>query len=121
MAYDAAVAAGVQQDLIDLFVASAVKEDAAWYSENVSFYRRDLVDLEAKALDAVLPQLATLVKKMGMEPWITSKIITQGAWDSFLETCEDFEGDGRVEMFPNLPSGKKRHLPHDSEMVRSHL
>jgi acyl-CoA oxidase len=120
MAYDAAVAAGVQQDLVDLFVASAIKTDAVWYSENASFHRRDLVNIEAKALDAILPRLETLVRNMGIEPWITSKIITQKAWDSFLETCEDFNGDGHVDMFSNLPplngSGG-----HHSEMVRSHL
>jgi acyl-CoA oxidase len=118
MAYDAAVAAGVQQDLVNLFVASAIKADAMWYSENAGFHRRDLVEFEAKALDTILPRLEMLVKNMRIEPWITAKIVTQNAWDSFLETCEDFNGNVRVDVFQSLPPSKiGRHL----EMARSHL
>ena len=74
MAYDAAVAAGVQQNLIDLYEVSCMKLDAAWYSEEVGIGRRALATMETKALDAVLPQLGTLIRQMGVEPWITSKI-----------------------------------------------
>ena len=46
MAYDAAVAAGVQQNLIDLYEVSCMKLDAAWYSEEVGIGRRALAAME---------------------------------------------------------------------------
>ncbi|KAI0089542.1 acyl-CoA dehydrogenase NM domain-like protein [Irpex rosettiformis] len=101
MAYEAAVAAGVQQDLINLYVASVVKHDLAWYSENVDFGRRALAELETEALDAVLPQLSSLVTKMEMEPWIYSKIVSDESWDAFVETCPVFEGNALVQ-FPEI-------------------
>ena len=98
LAYEAAVAAGVHQDLIDLYVASVVKMDLAWYSENADFGRRDLFELETKAMDAVLPHLEMLVRKMGMEPWIYSKIISDERWDAFIDTCPVFEGSAAVHL-----------------------
>ncbi|KAI0689045.1 acyl-CoA dehydrogenase NM domain-like protein [Cytidiella melzeri] len=126
MAFDAAVAAGVDPSLIDLYVATAVKTDLAWYSENVpGFGRRAFAELETKALDDVLPHLGTLVGKMGVEPWITSKIVTDERWDAFVETCEVFEGNGHVQS-PKVPGEKTTSVTRpnpssSSEMVRSHL
>ena len=114
MAYDAAVAAGVDSSLVDLYVASVVKLDASWYSENADFGRRALADLETRSLDAVLPQLGTLIAKMGVEPWITSKIVSDERWDAFLETCDVFEGKSSVEVF-------RRGEADESRLVRSHL
>lgn len=116
MAYDAAVAAGVQQSLIDLYEASCMKLDAAWYSEEAGVGRRALTALETKALDAVLPQLGTLIGQMGVEPWVTSKIVSDERWAALLETCEVFEGQSAVPIFP----GESSRLVQQ-EMVRSHL
>ncbi|KAI0093488.1 acyl-CoA dehydrogenase NM domain-like protein [Irpex rosettiformis] len=120
MAYEAAVAVGVQQDLVDLYVASVVKHDLAWYSENAGFGRRALAEFETKALDAVLPQLGSLVGKMGMEPWISSKIVSDERWNAFVETCPVFEGNGKVQSPRARAPGEKTPLPQQ-EMVRSHL
>lgn len=122
MAYEAAVAAGVQQDLIDLYVASVVKLDLAWYSENAGFGRSALAELETKALDAVLPQLGSLVGKMGMQPWIYSKIVSDERWNAFVDTCPIYEGNGKVQSPRDrtLTAGEKTLQPRQ-EMVRSHL
>lgn len=116
MAYDAAVAAGVQQNIIDLYVASCVKLDLAWYSENADFGRRALADFETKALDALLPDLGTLIRQMGVEPWINSKIVSDERWNSFVNTCQVFEGKSNFGVFRG-----ETVLQHESQMVRSHL
>lgn len=126
MAYEAAVAAGVQKDLIDLYVASVVKLDLAWYSENAGFGRRALAELETKALDAVLPQLGSLVGRMGMEPWISSKIVSDERWDAFVASLPVFDGNGHVVQEPSASTrvhaaGEKTAPPRAQEMVRSHL
>ncbi|EKM53857.1 uncharacterized protein PHACADRAFT_145387 [Phanerochaete carnosa HHB-10118-sp] len=114
MAYEAAVAAGVQQPLIDLYVASCMKLDAAWYIENAGVSRRVLAEMETKALDAVLPQVGQLIKAMNVEPWITSKIISDERWNSFIATCQVFDGQAKVSVFQGEGAA-------ESQMVRSHL
>lgn len=100
MAYDAAVASGVKPNLIELYVANCMKLDASWYIENAGFTRRTLADMEAKAIDAVLPDVGKLIDNMGVERWVTSKIISDQRWNNFLDTCDVFEGQSSVAMFP---------------------
>ena len=119
LAYDAAITAGVQPCLIDLYVASVVKRDAGWYSENTDFGRGALVKMEAAALDAILPQLGTLVDEMGVRPWITSKIVSDERWSTFVEELEVLEGDRAVEL--GHEPGARRMLGLQEQMVRSHL
>lgn len=116
MAYDAAVAAGVSQNLVDLYEVSCMKLDAAWYCEEAGIGRRALVDMESRALDAVLPELGTLVRRMGVEPWVTAKIVSDERWDAFVDGLEVFEGQGAA---PALRTGETAQLQH--EVVRSHL
>ena len=119
MAYDAAVAAGVQQDPVDLYEVSCMKLDAVWYSEEANIGRRALAEREARALDAVLPQLGELVRGMGVEPWVTAQITSDARWNAFVQSCELFEGASAVSVLP-LPTGKTARL-HPAEIVRSHL
>lgn len=116
MAYDAAVAAGVSQNLVDLYEVSCMKLDAAWYCEEAGIGRRALADMESNALDAVLPQLGRLVGQMGVEPWVTSKIVSDERWDAFVDSLEVFEGQSTVPVFR---TGETAQL--QQEVVRSHL
>ena len=74
-----------------------------------------LADAETAALDAVLPQLGALVQAMGVEPWITSKIVSDARWDAFVAGCETFEGGASVPVF----TGEGAAL--ESQLARSHL
>ncbi|KAJ3521000.1 hypothetical protein NM688_g9078 [Phlebia brevispora] len=65
--------------------------------------------MEIKALDAVLPQLDTLIRDMGIQPWITSKIVSDERWDSFVEQLEVFSGDADGHLI--LDHGKKSPPP----------
>ena len=114
MAYDAAVAAGVQQPLIDLYVVSCVKLDTAWYIENAGMTRKSLADMENKVLDAVLPRLDALIKAMGVEPWITSKIISDERWNDFIADCQVFDGQAKVSVFQGEGA-------LESQVARPHL
>ncbi|EKM60026.1 uncharacterized protein PHACADRAFT_115441 [Phanerochaete carnosa HHB-10118-sp] len=102
MAYEAAVAAGVQQPLVELYVASCMKLDRAWYVENAGVSRKALAGMEDKALDAVLPQVEQLIHAMGVGPWITSKIVSDERWDAFVEDCQVFEGQAEVNVWSHL-------------------
>jgi acyl-CoA oxidase len=118
MAYEAAVLAQVPQDLIDLYLASVVKLDLAWYCENTGLRRKAFAEMETKALDAILPQTASYIGKMRMEPWITCKIVSDERWNAFVDSCPVFEGSGNVQL-AEVPGEKKRR--HEAVAVRSHL
>lgn len=117
IAYDAAVAAGVQPCLVDLYVASVLKRDAAWYSENVGLGRRAVVEMETKAMDTILSQLGSLIGDMGVSPWITSRIVSDKRWDAFVEKLEVFTGDADGSSI--LDHGA--NLPQLNQVMRAHL
>ena len=96
MAYDAAVSAGVSTDLIDLYVASIVQLDSAWYSENVGLTIKSQEELQGKALDAVLPQVKELIRGLGVEEYVSAPIVSDKAWGSYVDSLELFKGDGFV-------------------------
>ena len=96
MAYDAAVSVGLSQGLIDLFVASIVQLDQAWYSENVGFNTLQQEDLQGKALDAILPHVEDLVRAFSVDRYVSAPIVSDKAWDTFVDDLEVFGGRSRV-------------------------
>ncbi|GJE98674.1 acyl-CoA dehydrogenase-like protein [Phanerochaete sordida] len=99
MAYEAAVAAGVQQSLVDLYVVSCMRLDGAWYVEKAGVTRETLAEMEIEALDAVLPDLARFIHAMGIDRYVTAKIVSDERWASFVETLPLFEGEAAGCLF----------------------
>ena len=97
MAYDAAVASGVEPCLVDLYVASVMKLDPAWYAEHAGLGRGAQAEMESVALDAVLPRLSSLVSRLHNEPHLTAPIVSDAAWDGFVAKLELF-GRGGSDM-----------------------
>ena len=115
MAYEAAIAEGVPQYLIDLYVTSVIKLDAAWYVEHAGLGRQSQEEMEMLALDAVLPHLDSLIREMGMASHITTPIVSDERWGQFVDSMEEFEGDGQVELWPG------ELVEQDMPVIRSHL
>ncbi|KAH9918440.1 acyl-CoA dehydrogenase NM domain-like protein [Fomitopsis serialis] len=90
MAYDAAVSAGVDICLIDLYVASCVKIDAAWYVEKLGMSRAEQRAMENDAVDAVFPQLQELLERMDIEPYISAPMISDEKWSHYMSTLPTF-------------------------------
>ncbi|KAI0819314.1 acyl-CoA dehydrogenase NM domain-like protein [Trametes gibbosa] len=118
MAYDAALAHCVRPALIDLYVASVVKLDAAWYVEHAGLGCAAQQAMEARAMDAVLPMLGELVREMDVFAYVSAPIASDERWESFVGDLKTFEGTARVELFENTHGGAPGGQP---EMVRSHL
>lgn len=95
MAYDAAVAAGVDQCLIDLYVASALKVDTAWYTENAELSRAAQREMESVAVDAVFPHLEVLLDRMDVDAYVTAPLISKESWESYLGGLPTY-GDYRL-------------------------
>jgi alkylation response protein AidB-like acyl-CoA dehydrogenase len=109
MAYDAAVDQGVSQCLIDLYLANAVKTDAAWYVERGIFTRQAIMRMEDTALLAVLPRLDELLAAMEVEPYVSSPIISDECWEKFSKTLPVYSSpQAEAPPQPTLVLGRAR-------------
>jgi acyl-CoA oxidase len=99
MAYDAAVAANVEPAILDLFVASILKYDAAWYAEHGTPQSKQR-EMEDVAISAMLPHLPRHVEELGVVPYITAPLVSDAAWTSFLDKLPHFTGQSAFEALP---------------------
>ncbi|KIY50432.1 acyl-CoA dehydrogenase NM domain-like protein [Fistulina hepatica ATCC 64428] len=86
MAYDAAVTQGVEKYIIDLYIASCVTLDPAWYVENMRLSRWDQRRMESDAVDAVFPHLEELLERTQVAPYITAPIVSDETWATFVDS-----------------------------------
>ncbi|TFY78617.1 hypothetical protein EWM64_g5393 [Hericium alpestre] len=97
MAYDAAVAAGLDSRVLDIFVASIVKLDAAWYSECAEVSRAAQAAADNVAVSAALPCLDEWLAAIHIEPYIKAPIVSGERWRAFVGGLEIFQGSEAEE------------------------
>lgn len=105
MAYDAAVAAGVDNDLIDLFVAGALKHDASWYVEHGGFTRRAIAEMEDRAVGALMPRLDDLLEATEAGPYCQAPIVSDDTWSQFVESLPHYTGNASLSLIPEASQG----------------
>lgn len=93
MAYDAAVARSVDSVLIDLYVASCVKLDSAWYVEKAMLSRYEQREIENKAVDAVYGRIEEFLAKLEVDAYVTAPIISEKEWSRYVEGMKTFRRD----------------------------
>jgi len=113
MAYDAAVATDVDLPLINLYVASCIKSDAAWYVEKLGISRLKQREMENQAVDAVYARLEQYLAKMDVEPYITAAIVSDESWTAYVNSLPSH---GRIPNFSRnvLGDGDDRVLDQRS-------
>ncbi|GJJ05964.1 hypothetical protein Clacol_000151 [Clathrus columnatus] len=82
-AYEAALAKGVSQPIIDLFIASLFELDAAWYSENAGLPRWEQKNLLLDRATVLYKDLPQLLKSLDVESYVTAPIVSQERWDKY--------------------------------------
>lgn len=100
MAYEAAVRANVDADVIALYVAGALQYDASWYVEHLGITRRQMAEMEDRALSATFPRLEDLLEQTGAGPYCTAPIISDESWAGFVENLPGYEGDAVLNVIP---------------------
>lgn len=98
MVFEAAVAAGVDADLLALYEIWAVKQNLDWYVEKGLMTRAKIRDMENKAIDVLEPRLGELLDQMGMEPYVTAPIVDQSLVDDFVEGLPTFKGGAEFPL-----------------------
>ena len=90
MAYDAAVAEGVPQPLIDLYEHHVVSKDIGWYLENGLLTRARAADMLNAAIKAAEPKMEEWVDDMGVAAYVRAPILSDSAWDKFVDGMYTF-------------------------------
>ncbi|OKL64197.1 hypothetical protein UA08_00272 [Talaromyces atroroseus] len=90
-AYEAALDAGIDSDLLTLYEAGVIMQDSGWYVQHVGLTREMQFDRESRALNAVLPRLEGMLDGTGAGEYVDAPILSQGAWDEFERSLEVFQ------------------------------
>ncbi|KAI0259534.1 acyl-CoA dehydrogenase NM domain-like protein [Gloeopeniophorella convolvens] len=92
LAHDAARAAGVDDALVELYVAGCVRNDEAWYVERLGLARVDVRAMEARAAERVMPRLEEHLAAFDVEAYITAPIVSDARWAAYVEGLPTFGG-----------------------------
>ncbi|KAF8903470.1 acyl-CoA dehydrogenase NM domain-like protein, partial [Gymnopilus junonius] len=90
MAYDAAVNAGIDTCLVDLYEASCVRLDTSWYVEKLGLSRSRQREMEATAMDKVFPRMEGFLAEMAVEPYILAPIISDERWAEYVSSLPSY-------------------------------
>ncbi|PYH31550.1 acyl-CoA oxidase [Aspergillus neoniger CBS 115656] len=98
MAYEAAVDASVDPDLLALYEAGAMKSDPAWFSEHLRMSRDAQFQKECDAVDAVYRRLDEHPNNLQIEPYITAPMLSAERWMGIIKAVPEFTGNGEMSF-----------------------
>lgn len=107
MVYEVALAAGVDADLLALYEVGIVKDNLSWFVESGGLTRASVLEMENKALDAVLPRLSDLLDRLHIAPYCTAPIVSEAMWESFVGDLQAYRGDAEYPLF-NVVNGEHK-------------
>lgn len=90
MAYEAAVEAGVEGNITNMYVASCVKLDSVWYAENGVLSRKEQRLMENNAIDVLTPDLESLLAQVNVGDFVRAPLVSDESWSEFVEGLETF-------------------------------
>lgn len=98
MAYEAAVRENkVAPGLARLFESSCVMSDLSWYCDQGGFKRKELIKRDVEAVEAIMPELQTLLKETEAAPWTTAPLVKEGTWNEFVHNLPTFQFNEAVQ------------------------
>ncbi|KAK0498509.1 acyl-CoA dehydrogenase NM domain-like protein [Armillaria luteobubalina] len=96
MAYDAAVASGLDSCLVEMYVVSCIKHDPAWFSEELNLSRAKVQAMENAAIESMYPRLQEFIARTEVEPYISAPLLSSRRWEAYERqmTNETIRKDG---------------------------
>jgi acyl-CoA oxidase len=93
--YDSALSSDlVSPELLDVWEADCMLEDAAWYVEHAGMSSENLHRKRILAIERVRPQLQSVIDGFGMEEFFgDTPLVSEEGWDEFVRDLPAF-GDG---------------------------
>ncbi|RDW78585.1 putative acyl-CoA oxidase [Aspergillus mulundensis] len=98
MAVEAAAAAPIDPGLVALYEAGVILEDSAWYTEQGGISRKEQMEMEARAADALLPDLERLVAESGAEKYSYAPMASDELWDEWMDGLQEFRGEAECDV-----------------------
>ncbi|TCD66582.1 hypothetical protein EIP91_001139 [Steccherinum ochraceum] len=98
MAYEAAMAAHVDPDILKLYVANALKHDASWYVQHGGLTRREIADMEDRAVGNLLGRLEELLEDTGAEAYVHAPIVSDEGWNAFVDRLPRYSGVAEMSL-----------------------
>ncbi|TCD67919.1 hypothetical protein EIP91_011783 [Steccherinum ochraceum] len=116
MAYEFAVKAHVDKNLIDLYVVNVIKRDVGWYVEHAGLTQREITAMEDRAVTALMPKLEDILESTGAGPYVHAPILTEESWWKFMDGLPELTGNATPTMFEEM-KGKAPTLKLPPELV----
>ena len=121
-AYDAAMEASVDPTLIDIYLASVILSDSAWYSEAIypviHLSGSEQLKMQLDTCTRGVVRLEEWLDKLEVEPYVLAPIVSEEKWDAYEQTLETFGGSQDPGMGPiDETYGEELHV--DAMMERS--
>jgi len=89
LAYEAAVGS-LQDDIMNLFVASNFRKDPAWYALNEGLDGGTQVRMETEAAKKLLPHIGMLLEMLEVEPYIVAPIVSDEKWNCYVNKLDTY-------------------------------
>ncbi|KXN83885.1 Acyl-coenzyme A oxidase [Leucoagaricus sp. SymC.cos] len=90
VAFDSATSANLQKDILELFVASTIRQDAAWFALNEGLDTAAQIQMEVEAAKKLLPHIDTLLGMLEVEPYVVAPIVSDARWNSYVNSLETY-------------------------------
>jgi acyl-CoA oxidase len=97
LAYTAAVEANLPQPILDVYECGVIRQDSAWYSENIGLSRIDQRIREDKAITSMLPHLSTYLADLDIDKYVSAPIVSDRRWKEYLDSLPVFIGNALPE------------------------
>ena len=92
MAFEAALASGINTNLLSLFEINCISREPSWYIEHKGWTRAQIHEVADSATLDILPELEQLLEDTGAEPWVIAPILSQDRWNAFVSQLPTFTG-----------------------------
>ncbi|KAJ7171664.1 acyl-CoA dehydrogenase NM domain-like protein [Mycena crocata] len=90
VAFDAAMDGGVEPLLIDLYIASVIKHDSAWYAENAGLSRSVQRQMEEDAVEGLYPNIDRFLEVLDVASYATAPIVSDDQFNKYLRELPVF-------------------------------
>ncbi|KAF9443135.1 acyl-CoA dehydrogenase NM domain-like protein [Macrolepiota fuliginosa MF-IS2] len=104
LAYEAA-SGSIDEDVLDLFVASTIRKDAAWYALNEGLDTGTQARMEAEAARKLLPRLDMLLDMLEVEPYVVAPIVSDAKWNRYVDSLDTY-GESLTVMSSTAVGGE---------------
>lgn len=78
------------EDILNLYVATTVRKDAAWYALHAGLDGAAQARMEAEAAKALLPRINALIDMLDIESYVVAPIVSDEQWSRYVNSLDEY-------------------------------